>query len=91
MYLHCTKTTLESLDILYYASSYWFPTKAEDKLKEAFSSGGYENVEVIKTYEEFVDDPKVKDSKTKTCLSFFFFIFMKYLIFIILFNCFFML
>ncbi|CAH1443268.1 unnamed protein product [Lactuca virosa] len=64
LYLHCTKISLESLDIVYSASSYWSPTKAKDKLKEAFSSGGYENVEVTKTYEEFVDDAKVKDSKT---------------------------
>ncbi|CAH1423454.1 unnamed protein product [Lactuca virosa] len=37
-----------------------------DKLKEDFSNEGYENVEVIKKYEEFVDDAKAQDSETET-------------------------
>ncbi|CAH1450215.1 unnamed protein product [Lactuca virosa] len=36
-----------------------------DKLKEAFSDAGYEKVEVIQTYEDFVDDAIDKDSKTE--------------------------
>lgn len=56
--------------------SYWSPTKVKDILKKAFSNRDYENVEVIKTYEEFVDDAKIKDSETETSLSFFFLSFL---------------
>ncbi|CAH1444195.1 unnamed protein product [Lactuca virosa] len=47
LYLHCTKSSSESLERIYPTSSYWTPIKVKDKLKEAFSDGGYEKVEVI--------------------------------------------
>ncbi|CAH1427370.1 unnamed protein product [Lactuca virosa] len=69
LYLHCTKSSSESFERVYPASSYWSPVKVKDKLKEAFSDGGYEKVEVIQTYEDFVDDAIVKDSETETGIN----------------------